>query len=115
MTASRDVVELYGQHGMTAFLNNADAAIFFGNNGDQSAIDYQTLRIGPLSPGEIATRPPLPGAFQGPPPPRPRPFVPLPYPDPIPYLPTPQPAAAAGLFDNQDARRQAEPWSAMFL
>lgn len=90
-----DAVELYGAHGMTAFLNNADAVIFFGNNGDQEALEYQSRRIGPLSPSEVVEGPPLPAAFQGPSPPRPEPFVPLPQPRPIPFSPLPQPAAAA--------------------
>jgi len=72
--------KLYGSEGATTFLTNADASIFFGNAGDQMALEYVSRRIGPLTPDEITESPP-----------EPEPFVPLPQPFPVPFRPKSQP------------------------
>lgn len=76
--------KLYGRDGATTFLTNADAVIFFGNSGDDMALEYISRRIGPLTPDEITQAPP-----------KPVPFVPLPQPTPTPFQATGQPQTRA--------------------
>lgn len=91
--------KLYGKEGATTYLTNSDAVIFFGNVGDQMALEYMSRRIGPLTPDEIAAAPP-----------EPEPFNPLPQPVPEAFkgqLPPSSTAATAWIGDVSQAQRDS--------